>query len=156
MIKNIMEQINKDVYFVALKVFLVNDSGQFLITKDRFGDWDIPGGRLRENDFEASFESIIERKMKEELGSDLRYELGEPIVYMRHERDEILASGERAKRRIFAIGYQAKYLGGNLALGKNHEKHEWVPIDSFIPENYFKGGWLKGVKEFQEKYNKLK
>jgi 8-oxo-dGTP pyrophosphatase MutT (NUDIX family) len=147
-----MEQINKDVYFVALKVFLINDSGQFLITKDRFGDWDIPGGRLRENDFEASFESIIERKMREELGTGVQYKLGEPIVYMRHERDEILPTGERAKRRIFAIGYHAKYLGGELALGKNHEKHEWVSIKSFKPEDYFKGGWLKGVKEFQGKF----
>ena len=92
--------------------------------------------------------------MKEELGSDVRYELGEPVVYMRHERNEHLPDGKRERRRIFAIGYQAKYLGGDLALGKNHEKHEWVSIKSFRPEDYFKGGWLKGVKEFQDRNRK--
>ncbi len=45
--------VNKDVYFVAVKVFLQNEKGKLLITKDRFGDWDIPGGRLRENDFDV-------------------------------------------------------------------------------------------------------
>lgn len=34
---------NKDTYFVAVKVFLLNAQGNFLITKDRFGDW---GGEL--------------------------------------------------------------------------------------------------------------
>lgn len=146
-----MEQTNKDVYFVAVKVFLQDEKGRMLITKDKFGDWDIPGGRLRENDFLTPLESVVGRKIKEELGDKIKYELGEPIVFMRHERDEILASGERAKRRIFAVGYNAKYLGGDLSLGKNHEKHEWVSVDSFVPEDYFKGGWLQGVKEFQGK-----
>ena len=35
----------KDTYFVAVKVFL-EKGGKFLIIKDNFGDWDLPGGRL--------------------------------------------------------------------------------------------------------------
>lgn len=143
---------NKDVYFVAVKVFLVDSDGNFLITKDRFGDWDIPGGRLRSQDFEIELEAIIDRKIKEELGEKMEYKLREPIVFMRHERDEILPLGDREKRRIFAIGYLADYKAGEVTLGKNHEKYEWVSISTFKPEDYFTGGWLKGVKEFQEKY----
>jgi len=41
---------NKDLYFVAVKIFLEDKDGRLLITKDRFGDWDLPGGRLREKD----------------------------------------------------------------------------------------------------------
>ncbi len=84
----------KDTYFVAVKIFLLDPKGNFLITKDRFGDWDIPGGRLRANDFNASLESVAERKIREELGGNVHYKLGGPILFMRHERDEFLPTGE--------------------------------------------------------------
>ena len=51
----------------------------------------------------------------------MRYELSEPLVFMRPERDELLASGEKVPRRIFAVGYQAKYIDGEIALGKISE-----------------------------------
>ena len=41
----------KDLYFVAVKIFILNNKGELLITKDKFGDWDIPGGRGTEDDF---------------------------------------------------------------------------------------------------------
>lgn len=144
----------KDVYFVAVKVFLEDEKGNLLIVKDRFGDWDIPGGRLKEDDFEVPLEQVVQRKMNEELGDKVQYRLEEPVVFMRHERDEILSSGGREKRKIFAIGYRAQYLGGSIQLGKNHEKFEWVAVDSFDPEEYFTGGWLKGVKEYLIKIHK--
>lgn len=36
----------KDVYFVAVKVFL-EKGNTFLVFKDKFGDWDLPGGRIK-------------------------------------------------------------------------------------------------------------
>lgn len=142
---------DKDLYFVAVKIFLENEQGHLLITKDRFGDWDIPGGRLRGGDFETPLEDVVARKIREELGENVQYQLQEPVVFMRHERDEILATGERDKRRIFAIGYKAKYLSGDIGLGKNHEQYEWVDTKSFDPSEYFTGGWLKGVTEYLQK-----
>lgn len=141
---------NKDSYFVAVKIFLEDSKGNLLITKDRFGDWDIPGGRLRENDFDVPLEKVVERKMIEELGKDVQYVLGKPVLFMRHERNEILPSGERQKKRIFAVGYSATYSGGSIAVGSNHEKYEWVSLKNLKPEDYFTGGWLKGVKEYME------
>lgn len=144
----------KDIYFVAVKIFLLDREGNFLITKDAFGDWDIPGGRLREQDFDTSLESVAERKITEELGEEISYTLGKPIVFMRHEREEILANGNREKRRIFAVGYAAEYHGGEVMLGKNHSEYEWVSIKAFKPETRFSGGWLKGVQDFQASYSK--
>lgn len=144
---------NRDTYFVAVKIFLLDSEGNFLITKDRFGDWDIPGGRLREQDFNIPLEHVAERKIKEELGDNIKYTLGKPSVFMRHERDELLSSGSREKRRIFAVGYTAQYQGGEIKLGKNHELYEWVSIKTFNPETRFTGGWLKGVKDFQVGYS---
>jgi len=138
----------KDQYFVAVKIFLEDTKGNFLITKDRFGDWDIPGGRLRQNDFDADLNDVVKRKISEELGSGISYEIGDPIVFMRHERNEILASGERQPRRIFAIGYEAIYKSGPIQIGRNHTEYKWVSLTDFKPEEFFTGGWLKGVKEY--------
>lgn len=145
----IMEQ-DKDLYFVAVKVFLKNKNGELLILKDKFGDWDIPGGRLREMDFKTPLEKVAERKIKEELG-DVDFHLKKPAIFMRHEREEILPDGTKEKRRIFAIGYEADYLAGGIDLGGSHEKYQWVNLENFEAEKYFSGGWLKGVKEYQSK-----
>lgn len=139
--------MGKDLYFVAVKVFLTDKSGRFLIIHDRFGEWDLPGGRLRPQDFKASLPAVVGRKMREEPGP-VRYRLGEPAVFMRHERREPDGRGKKVRRRIFAIGYKAEYLGGKLGLGKNHDKFLWVARRGFRAQKYFTAGWLKGVKEY--------
>lgn len=136
----------RELYFVAIKL-LLRDGGRLLITHDIFGDWDIPGGRIKKFEFEAPLEDVIRRKMKEEIGEDIKYEIGEPKVFFRHERKEML-TGEQV--RIFAVGYEGKYLGGEVKLGDHHDKYEWVDIKKFRPENYFTGGWLKGLQEYLE------
>jgi 8-oxo-dGTP pyrophosphatase MutT (NUDIX family) len=52
----------KETFFVAVKVFL-KKNGKFLILKDRFDDWDLPGGRIKKNEFEVSLEKVIARKL---------------------------------------------------------------------------------------------
>lgn len=136
--------MDKDLYFVAVKL-LLRDGDKMLITHDVFGEWDLPGGRIRKDEFEAPLENVVSRKMKEELGPGVQYELGKPLVFFRHERKE-QQLGERV--RIFAVGYEAKYLSGEIKLGNHHDKFEWVDIGTFKPEDYFTGGWLKGVQEY--------
>lgn len=142
---------SKDTYFVAVKL-LLRDGDKLLITHDIFKEWDLPGGRLLPEEFDKPLESVIERKMKEELGEDLKYELGEPVVFFRVERVEVGQNNEKV--RIFAVGYEGKYLGGEITLGDHHDKLEWVDVDTFIPEGYFTGGWLAGVKEYLAKVRK--
>ncbi len=138
----------KDNYFVAVKVFLEDGKGNFLITKDRFGDFDLPGGRLLPDDFIVPLEEVVTRKMKEELGGEIRYTVGKPVVFMRHERNEILFDGTKEKRRIFAVGYRATYESGDILLGRNHKLFEWVSVKTCKPEKYFTKGWLRGVREY--------
>jgi 8-oxo-dGTP diphosphatase len=135
---------DKDLYFVAVKL-LLRDRNKLLITHDVFGDWDIPGGRIKKDEFEAPLEAVIKRKVQEELGPDIKYKLGPPKVFFRHERKE-QRLGEIV--RIFAIGYEAEYQEGEIQLGNHHDKLEWVDVKSFEPEDYFTGGWLKGVQEY--------
>jgi hypothetical protein len=68
---------------------------------------------------------------------------------MRHEREEIFSNGTKKKVHILALGYCAKYLGGKIDLGKNHIESKWRNINKLNPEEYFVGGWLEGVKEYQ-------
>ena len=138
----------KDLYYVAVKVFL-RDGDKLLITHDIFGEWDLPGGRIRTDEFDKPLETVIERKIREELGSEVKYKLGEPIVFMRHERQEATQNNKTV--RIFAVGYDAKYLGGEVKLGDHHDKLEWVNIKTFKPDKYFTGGWREGVKEYLKK-----
>ena len=137
--------MEKDTYFVAVKVFLEKD-GKLLILKDSFGDWDLPGGRIKPDEFEAPLEQIIKRKMSEELGSDIKYSVGKPVVFMRHERVEQAPGNPTV--RIFAVGYEAILESGDIKLYERHPESLWVDPNNFEPEKYFKGGWLKGVQEY--------
>lgn len=137
----------KDTYFVAAKV-LLRRGDSLLLTHDVFGDWDIPGGRIKPDEFETPIEDIIARKMHEELGEDVQYNLGDPRVTFRHKRIEHSTNQEA---RIFAVGYEAEYISGDIVLGANHDNYEWVNVKTFEPGNYLTGGWLKGILEYQQK-----
>ncbi|MEK7615633.1 MAG: NUDIX hydrolase [Patescibacteria group bacterium] len=145
----------KDLYYIAVKLFLVDgppggEASKLFIFKDKFGDWDLPGGRIRKDEFDTPLEEVIKRKILEELGDDVRYEIGKPVVFFRHERIEN-SSGQSV--RIFAVGYEAKFLGGKIKLSELHTQSEWVDIATFKPEDYFTGGWLKGVKEYLDRHS---
>ena len=140
-----MNLSQKETYFVAVKVLLEKD-GKLFIFKDRFGDWDLPGGRIRKDEFENPLDEVIRRKMKEELGDSVQYTIDRPIVFFRHERKE--ATEGNMTVRIFGVGYAGKFLGGEIKLSADHTQMEWVDIKTFKPEDYFTGGWLKGLQEY--------
>jgi len=135
----------KETYFVAVKVFLERD-GKLFIFKDNFGDWDLPGGRIKKDEFYAPLEDVVRRKMDEEIGRDVQYSLGVPAVFMRHERVEHAPGNPTV--RIFAIGYPATWKEGEPRLSARHTEMQWADLAAFKPEDYFTGGWLKGVQEY--------
>jgi ADP-ribose pyrophosphatase YjhB (NUDIX family) len=135
----------KDTYFVAVKVFLEQD-GKLLILKDNFGDWDLPGGRIKKDEFDVPLDQVIERKMREELGNEIHYIIGKPVVFMRHERQEAAPGSPTV--RIFAVGYEGTLTSGKIKTSERHPELLWVNPKDFRPEDYFKGGWLKGVQEY--------
>lgn len=144
-----MDQYDKDLYFVAVKL-LLRDGNKLLITHDVFGDWDIPGGRIKKDEFNAPLASVIERKIKEELSEDIKYSVGKPAVFFRVERKEALLKDKTV--RIFAVGYEAQYLGGEIKLDEYHDSYEWVDMRTFKPEERFTGGWLAGIEEYLALY----
>ncbi len=135
----------KDQYYVAVKIFLEHE-GKLFIFKDRFGDWDLPGGRIKKDEFDVSLEDVVRRKMREEVGDNIVYTLKQPQIFMRHERVEDAPGNPTI--RIFAIGYPATVESGEIELSKQHLEMKWVDPQNFKPEDYFTGGWLKGVQEY--------
>lgn len=135
----------KEQYYVAVKVFLEKD-GKFLIMKDKYGDWDLPGGRIKKDEFASPIEDVIKRKMSEELGNEIEYKLGKSLLTMRHERVE--AAPGNPTIRIFAVSYEAKLLNGEPKISNLFTESMWVDSKTFKPEEYFIGGWLKGIEEY--------
>jgi hypothetical protein len=136
----------KDSYFIAVKVFLEKD-GCFLILKDKFGEWDLPGGRLKKFEFETPLVDVVKRKMSEELGDNIDYVVeASPSVLMRHERVE--ASPGNPTVHIFGLGYKATFKAGEPELSEMHTEMLWVNKKTHKPGDYFTGGWLKGVEEY--------
>lgn len=142
-----MDQDNsqKELYFVAVKLFLEHE-GKLLILKDSYGHWDLPGGRIKKHEFDTDLNQVVLRKLSEELGDDVKIRFNIPTIFMRHKRDEVVGDTNEAK--IFGLGYVASLESGEIKLSPAHTEMKWVDIKIFKPEEYFTGGWLKGVQDY--------
>lgn len=114
-------------YHIALKAF-VRKVGDVLILDDAYGKkCDLPGGRIGVGEFEAPLEEILKREIAEELGPDFKYKNNGPVAFFRHRRPENTLEG-KPEVRIFMIGFELEYLGGEIALSHEHSGWRWVPL----------------------------
>ena len=138
----------KDEYLVALKL-IVRDGDNILIMKDAFGNWDIPGGRIRRDQFGTPYEIILREKIDVELGTGFQYELNGIKTLMRVERKEHGRDGQRV--RIFAVGYEAFYESGEVELASYLESYEWINIKTTNLDEYAdNSGWVDKLKDYQQ------
>lgn len=133
-----------DNYNVAVKAFLVKENKIFLC-KDIAGKWDLPGGRVSPDEFNMSFERILERELEEELGKNIKYRNNGIVCLFRHQRREVTEKGEPEKR-ILILGFEVEYLDGNIALSDEHAEYRWVNFDEAL--NLLDGGHLDGFKKY--------
>jgi len=114
-----------DTYHVALKAFVCKD-GKVLICFESPGEkWDLPGGRIAVGEFGTSLEDILKREVEEELGSDFAYRNNGPVAVFRFLRPEITALG-KPEVRVFMIGFELQYLGGEITLSEEHSEYRWT------------------------------
>ncbi len=137
---------DKGLFYVAVKVML-RDGNRILLLHDIFGDWDLPGGRILPDEFGGDLENVIERKMNEELGNDVTYDVEGIETYFQVTRTEH-DTGKTS--HIFAIGFSACYLSGSIMLGDHHDEYRWVDIHDLTPSDYFKHGWEVGITKYIE------
>lgn len=135
---------------ITLKVFLVRegeDGDEMLILRDAARQsGDLPGGRLAVSELHDPWESALRREIAEELGDDLRYELApDPLFHFSH----VVENGNHP-----AVGftYHAEYRGGDPRLSDEHDWMEWVSIENYSPEPFFRAHMAEAVKLFQTEY----
>lgn len=140
----------KDEYLVAVKLLLF-DGAKLLVLKDQWGSWDIPGGRIRKDQFKTPLPEVLREKINVELGPNVQYKLGEIKTTLRLERQEIGRGGKKV--RIFAVCYEGKYLGGSIAEGEYMPHHEWIDFASANLEGYSDGdSWVVKLKQYQQEF----
>jgi len=111
-------------YFVSLKVLLrTGDKGLFLrCGKDHWcgaPHWDWPGGRIDSAENETAISEIIKREVEEELGKDLKYNLGSLAFQFRRYLPRI-------DKWIFINVYEAEHVSGEIKLSNEHSDFEWI------------------------------
>jgi 8-oxo-dGTP pyrophosphatase MutT (NUDIX family) len=140
-----MEFNGKAVYFVAVKVFLRNGE-KLLVIHDIWGNWELPGGRIKPDEFQKPIMETVERKIREELGDDVKYSGLKPTgTFLQVARVE-----QDTNVRIFAIGFEAEYLGGEIDLGNHHDDLKWVDVNTFRPLELQDNDWMRGVEDYLE------
>lgn len=138
-----------DLFQITQKLLIVNNQNQLLILKAAVhGLYDLPGGRLDMQEFEIPLPECLKREALEELGENVKLEINyNPIVLSRELLwDKILKQDHY--RRIFIVGYEARYLGGEIKLSDEHESYKWVDIKTFDPSGQFRPGHGALVQEF--------
>ncbi|MDC0506079.1 NUDIX domain-containing protein [Candidatus Gracilibacteria bacterium] len=136
-----------DKYMVTLKVFLTNRDGETLILEnsDMYhsrGFYDVPGGRIDEDELYVDYQDILGRELLEELGEDLKAEISLKPVSM--------GRFEYRQDRIFLLMFEADYISGNITISEEHKSYKWVKLNEIDLEKYFTLGMLEAVKRYLE------
>lgn len=103
---------------ISLKVLLKKKS-KVLILRDQNDLIDLPGGRVESKEVKSSFEKILRREVKEELGPDVVFNLKGPIFYFR-------TYSNKNKYWSLVIMHEGEYIKGDITLSKEHKSYKWI------------------------------
>lgn len=125
-------------YQVALKALLrKGDKILFLRLADAPKYLDLPGGRIDNVETKTPLTRILDREIREELGTSVHYRLGAPLFQFRRSVPS---------RNIynFLTVYDAEFLSGDIKLSFEHSAYEWLD-----PKTY---AWKKNQFLSSEEY----
>lgn len=129
-------------YHVALKVLMrKGDEILFLLASgDRL---DLPGGRIDNVEHDTPLPKILEREIREELGQDVKYKLGKPVVQFRRHV-------EHKGWHVFLTAYEADFLSGTIQISPEHSGLQWINIKSFPekPDLFFNPEEYEILKQY--------
>ncbi|MBI3460354.1 NUDIX domain-containing protein [Candidatus Acetothermia bacterium] len=113
-------------FHVGIKAFILRD-GQLLLLRESVEPswWEIPGGRIDVGEEALPPEEVLQRELREELGTDFRYRIDLPLVtWIRPPH------GDR-KQFAFLVGFLCRTEGGEIRLSDEHSELRWVDRDSW-------------------------
>jgi 8-oxo-dGTP diphosphatase len=102
---------------VAIKAFVLRDRELLLLEETDGGLWELPGGRIEVGEERLPQREILRRELREELGDDVRVEIGAPVLTWVRPREGGFA---------FLVGVLCAYRGGDVRLSPEHSSYEWA------------------------------
>lgn len=145
----------RDFYHVSLKAILKNKNGEVLVLKADSngtfaGFYDLPGGRIDEDEFTTPLSEILKREIAEEIGEAEILINGIPVGIGRHCIKKEHANSEKDVH-VFYVVYEVQLETGNVNISEEHEGFEWIDLNKIELEKYFTSGLLEGVKMYLKK-----
>ncbi len=140
---------------MSLKVIMKNKKGEILGLKavdkgSMKGYYDLPGGRIDEDEFATPFEEIIKREIQEEIGS-VKFSLNaRPVAVGRHNISKEVTGYEKDIHVLYVF-FEARYIDGEIILNHEHLGFLWIDISEIKLEGYFNSGILEGIKMYLAK-----
>lgn len=137
-----MEKPKQAVFQVSVKI-LLRSGNKVLLTKALEGDVDLPGGRIDAGEENISFEDIVAREVREELGGEVKFRLGSLLFVHR-------TGNAKEGRWVLNVVFDAEYISGDIKLSEEHISYEWVDRRLYeVPKEDF-------LLADQEKYETFK
>ncbi len=115
------------VFDFSLKVILKNKKGEalVLIAGSKFpkyrGLWDLPGGRINNDELGDPLPLLIDREIKEETGESTKYTLNPRPIAVGH------APWHGKVNKAFAI-FEANYISGEIITSDEHKGFLWKKL----------------------------
>lgn len=114
------------VFEVSLKVLLTNDHGEQLIllarsdNKNWSNKYDLPGGRINNDEIKTDFLTLVAREVTEEVGQ-VNYRLRPDPVAMSMWQ-------YRGECKKMFILFEASYISGKIKLSEEHNHFTWQSV----------------------------
>lgn len=116
-----------EFFMISLKVLLRNKQGETLLLKTPaktpgwFGKYDLPGGRINDNEVDVNFHELIDREIKEEAGKGVKYKLRkDPVALVKYR----IPDG----RSILYVLFEAQYISGKIVISEEHTEYIWKKL----------------------------
>ncbi|MFA6321997.1 MAG: hypothetical protein WCX71_00785 [Candidatus Buchananbacteria bacterium] len=138
---------NPQTFMVSLKILLRNKKGECLIMASpdlavSFKNcYDLPGGRINDNEVETPFIKLIDREIKEEVGENIKYKLRKDPVALTKYR---FKNGDCALYVLF----EAKYLNGTIKISGEHTSFCWKKLNKKNIKNIFHPKYARLLKNY--------
>lgn len=144
-----------DFYQVSLKLILKNDNNEILslgglVGGSYEGYYDFPGGRINTDEFSTPLMDVLRREVVEEIG-DIQYKVTpKPVAVGRHLLSaKIFDLPEDV--HVLYLFFEAKYIGGEIKISKEHENYKWLNLDTINLDKLFMSANLEGIKMYLNK-----
>lgn len=129
-------------FYVGLKAF-IGKNGRLLVVReseefDEGGMWELPGGRIGNDESENTFHSVLLREVNEECG-DVEIRIGEIIGVFRRR----FANGEW----VILVGYDCDYISGEISLSEEHCEYKWIGPED-VDGCVFVNGYKEAVVDY--------